>query len=107
MGRKKKDEDLVVATGSIQDLERSKAFRDIPTEYNEEMFNTFSETLVRFLDYAEKEEELPDELVKEEKELFKWFRHGAKAGYLRNGTSKMSKLTSADVFYILTSTIPA
>lgn len=104
MGRKRHESIVVDATSPItMDLDTINNSRNIPKEFNEEYFNSLQSTLITFLDYAERDEELSEEEIKKERELFRWYKNGLKAGHLRGGTN--NKLTSPDVFYILTTTI--
>jgi hypothetical protein len=105
--RRNIDESLVETRTRSKTIDELLKNPNVPIEFNEEFHNKLHEVLITFLDYHEKEIELPDEEVKREKELFKWFTQGLKAGHLRGSPRGISKLTSPDVFYILTSTDPA
>jgi hypothetical protein len=63
--------------------------------------------LYKILSYAPKDTEKPltKEQLERERRYLKFLRLGPRAGYLRHATK--TKLTSADVLYILTCTIPA
>lgn len=76
----------------------------LPEENNEEL-NSFShDILIEFLDYSEKGELVPDEVLEKEREAFKWLKHGPKAWHLKDKKPSGPKLTSPEVFFILTST---
>ena len=65
------------------------------------------EYLYRIMSYAPKDtyEPMTKEELEEERRYFKFLRLGPRAGHFRH--ENKSKLTSADVLYILTCTIPA
>lgn len=83
--------------------------RDIEgsVEENEEAFEVASEYLYNILSYADKEveEELTAEDLARERRIFAFCMQGPRAGHFR--LTKKEKLTSADVLYILTSSLPA
>ena len=64
-----------------------------------------SKYLYRLLDYADKPDPVPKEVVDEEKRILAYCLQGPKAGHFRH--APRNKLTSADVIYILSSTVPS
>lgn len=80
----------------------------MPTGTPEQLRETWEKSqdyLYRILSYAPKDKELTPEQLEEERRYFQFIRLGPRAGYLRH--SPKTKLTSADVLYILTCTLPA
>jgi len=74
-------------------------------EEKKEAFEVASKYLYKLLDYAEKDEVITEEELAQERRIFSFAKQGPRGGYLR--WDKRSKLVSADVIYILTSTLPA
>ena len=74
-------------------------------EEKKEAFEVASKYLYKILDFADKDEGVPKEVVDREKRIFAFCRQGPRASYIAHGAR--SKLVSADVLYILSSTIPA
>lgn len=82
----------------------------MPQGTPEELRNTWErseEYLYRILSYAprDREKDLTKEELEEERRYLKFLRLGPRAGYLRHAPK--TKLTSADVLYILTCTLPS
>jgi hypothetical protein len=82
-------------------------FEDIDGTEEEkvEAFEVASSYLYKLLDYAEKDEVISEEELARERRIFSFAKQGPRGAYLR--WDKRSKLTSADVIYMLTSTLPA
>jgi hypothetical protein len=81
---------------------------DTPEGTQEELANSFevaSAYLYRLLDYAEQEDQVTKEELDEERRIFSFCKAGPRAAYFR--LDPKSKLVSADVLYMLTSTLPA
>jgi hypothetical protein len=74
-------------------------------EEMEEAFNVAENYLYNILSYADKEEHIPDDVLQMERRIFSFCKRGPRAAYFR--LDPMSKLVSADVLYMLTSTLPA
>jgi hypothetical protein len=70
-----------------------------------EAFEVASEYMYHLLDYADKKVPISDEELERERRIFSFCKLGPRAGYLRLDPN--SKLVSADVLYMLTSTLPA
>jgi hypothetical protein len=70
-----------------------------------EAFEVASSYMYKLLDYSDKKEEIPDDVLAKERRIFSFCKVGPRAGYFR--LDPMSKLVSADVLYMLTSTLPA
>jgi len=71
----------------------------------EEAFKLTETYLYKLLDYAEKDEGFTKEELAEARRIFAFAKQGPKATYFV--ANPRSKLVSADVLYILTSTLPA
>jgi hypothetical protein len=81
---------------------------DTPTgspEEKEEAFEVASNYMYKLLDYADKDEVIPADVLERERRIFSFCKVGPRAAYLRLDAT--SKLVSADVLYMLTSTLPA
>lgn len=81
---------------------------DTPEGTQEELMDAFeiaSSYLYKILDYADKEEVIPKEVLDKERRIFSFAKRGPRAAYFR--LDSKSKLVSADVLYMLTSTLPA
>lgn len=74
-------------------------------EEKREAFNIVQQYTYKLLDYADKEEAIPKEVIDKERRIFSFARQGPRAGHFTH--SQRSKLTSADVLYILTNTSPS
>ena len=74
-------------------------------EMLEEAFEVSSNYLYKILSYADKEEEIPDEILEKERAIFSFCMQGPRAGNFR--LNKKGKLCSADVLYILCNTMSA
>lgn len=88
--------------------DRQKEWFDTPEGTQEEMEEAFEITsnyLYKLLDYADKNEVIPQEVLDRERRIFSFAKRGPRAGYFRLDPN--SKLVSADVLYMLTSTLPA
>lgn len=87
-------------------LERIPLHRYKPKGTKEEMdlaYNRAREFTLKILDYTEKEN-LPDDVLEEQKRLLHFYLNGPRKGYFVAYNS--SKLTQAEVLYILTVTTP-
>jgi hypothetical protein len=81
---------------------------DAPTGTKKELEDAFeisSNYLYNILYYADKPEIIPQDVLDEERRIFSFCKVGPRAGYFRLDPN--SKLVSADVLYMLTSTLPA
>lgn len=81
---------------------------DTPTGTKEEMeeaFEVASNYMYKLLDYADKDEVIPEDVLEKERRIFSFCKVGPRAAYFRLDST--SKLVSADVLYMLTSTLPA
>jgi hypothetical protein len=88
--------------------DRQQSWFDTPIGTKEEMTEAFdiaSEYMYKLLDYAEKDDDISKEDIDRERRIFSFCKVGPRAGYFR--LDPMSKLVSADVLYMLTSTLPA
>lgn len=70
----------------------------------QEAFEVSSNYLYKILDYAERDELIPKEDWERERRIFQFCMQGPKAGFFR--LDKREKMTSADVLYILSTTLP-
>jgi len=70
----------------------------------QEAFEISSNYLYKILDYAERDEVIPEGEWERERRIFQFCMQGPKAGFFR--LDKREKLTSADVLYILTTSLP-
>jgi hypothetical protein len=75
-----------------------------PDQMNE-AFEIASEYMYHLLDYADKKVPISNEELERERRIFSFCKIGPRAGYFRLDPN--SKLVSADVLYMLTSTLPA
>lgn len=81
---------------------------DTPEGTQEELTEAFeiaSNYLYKLLDYSDKKEIIPQDVLDRERRIFSFAKVGPRAGYFRLDPN--SKLVSADVLYMLTSTLPA
>lgn len=85
------------------------AHRKRPEGTEDEMTEAYNQALgysVVLMDYADKSEVIPDEVLAQQRRIFHFAKNGPTKGYFiaNNGESK---LTSPDVLYILSVKIPA
>jgi hypothetical protein len=71
----------------------------------EEAFEVSQDYLYKILNYADKEEPIPKDELELARKIFAFCKQGPKATHFL--FSKNGKLVSADVLYILTSTLPS
>lgn len=74
-------------------------------EEKKEAFEIAQSYLYKILDYADKEEPISKEVVDKEKRIFTFCRQGPRAGHYLHAIK--GKLLSADVLYMLSSTLPS
>lgn len=70
-----------------------------------EAFETVSNYTYKLLSYSDKDEAIPKEVLDKERRIFTFAKQGPRAGYYL--LNPRGKLCSADVLYILTSSVPA
>lgn len=70
-----------------------------------EAFEVSSKYLYKLLDFAESNDPIPEGDLERERKIFSFCMQGPKAGHFR--FDKREKLTSADVLYFLSSSLPS
>lgn len=109
--RKEVDETFGKGRGKFKDSFRERKVRwydkepDGTPEELEKAWNMAEKYLFKLIDYAEKDEPIPKEELEEAKRIFLFAKKGPRSRHFT--ISKTCKLTSADVLYFLTTTLPA
>lgn len=108
--REVKDDSFMKGRGKYKGIFRDRKpkwyMKDIEgtTEELEESWKVAEEYLYKILNYAEQDVLLSEEELEEARRIFSFVRQGPRAHTFV--VEKDAKLTSADVFYILTTTVP-
>jgi hypothetical protein len=88
--------------------DKQREWFDTPEGTQEELTDSFeiaSNYLYNILYYGDKPEIIPQYILDQERRIFSFCKKGPRAAYFRLDPN--SKLVSADVLYMLTSTLPA